>query len=111
MSTWKKLSIYTSEGSRWGTRPLHEAVISNALAQGLYSAMAFKALEGFGPQLAIPTANRMALPTDLPVEVRILGQAGAIEGFLAAQAEMLKTCIVTLEDVEMAQYPSTSAVT
>lgn len=104
MSTWKKLSIYTSEGSRWGIRPLHEAVISNALAQGL----AFKALEGFGPQLAIPTANRMALPTDLPVEVRILGQAGAIEGFLSAQVEVLKTCIVTLEDVEMAQYPTTT---
>jgi PII-like signaling protein len=106
MTTWKRLSIYTSEGSRWGTRPLHEMVISNALAQGLYSAMALKAIEGFGPQLAIPTANKMALPSDLPIEVRILGQAAAIEGFLASQVDLLKTCIVTLEDVEMAQYPA-----
>ncbi|MDA0673809.1 MAG: DUF190 domain-containing protein [Cyanobacteria bacterium] len=109
MSTWKKLSVYTSEGTRWGTRPLHEVVIANALDQELYSAMAFKSLEGFGPQLAIPTANHMALTSDLPIEVRILGQAGAIEGFLASQADLLKGCVVILEDVEMAQYPNSYA--
>ncbi|WP_008310384.1 DUF190 domain-containing protein [Leptolyngbya sp. PCC 6406] len=106
MTTWKKLSIYTSEASRWGTRPLHEAVIATALEQGIYSAMAFKSMEGFGPQLAIPTANRMAFPSDLPIEVRLLGQEASVEGFLADQSEMLKTCIVTLEDMEMAQYPT-----
>lgn len=106
MTDWKKLSIYTSEGSRWGTRPLHEAVISIALERGLYSAITLETLGGFGPYLAIPTANQMALASDLPVEVRIIAQVAAIEAFLAQEAEMLKRCIVTLEDIEVVQYPA-----
>ncbi len=106
MTDWKKLSIYTSVGSRWGTRPLHEAALTIALARGLYSAISLEAQAGFGPFLAIPTANQMALASDLPMEVRIIDQVPAIEAFLAQEAEMLKRCIVTLEDIEVVQYPT-----
>ncbi|MDA0266183.1 MAG: DUF190 domain-containing protein [Cyanobacteria bacterium] len=106
MTDWKKLSIYTSAGSRWGTRPLHEAALAIALERGLYSAIAVEAQAGFGPYLAIPTANRKAMASDLPIEVRIVDQAPAIEAFLAQEAEMLQRCIVTLEDIEIVQYPA-----
>lgn len=103
MTIWKQLSIYTSEGTRWGVRPLHEAVVATALDQDVYSACVFKSMAGFGPQLAIPTANRMALPTDLPIEVRLVGPAAVIEGFLATQGEMLQGCLATLVEVEVVQ--------
>ena len=106
MTDWKKLSIYTSEGNRWGTRPLHEAIVSTALERQLYSAITLETQAGFGPFLAVPTANRMALASDLPVEVRIIDQVPAIESFLAKEAEMLRQCIVTLEDIEVVQYPA-----
>ena len=74
MADWKKLSIYTSEGSRCGTRSAHEAIVAKALERGLYSAITLETQGGFGPFLAIPTANHMALGSDRPIEVRILDQ-------------------------------------
>jgi PII-like signaling protein len=106
MTTWTQLSIYTSEASRWGSRSLQAAVIANALDRGLYSAMVFPARVGFGPQQVIPTANQMADPSDLPVEIRIFDQTPAIEAFLATEQAMLQTCIVTLQEVELVQYPN-----
>lgn len=105
MATLKKLSIYTSEGSRFGSRPLHSAIISTALQQGVYSAITVKAIAGFGPQMAIPTTNQMALTSDLPIEVRLIDYASVIEPFLANYQEMLATCLVTLEDIEVVQSP------
>lgn len=105
MKAWKKLSIYTSEGCRSGIRPLHAAIIATALEQGLYSAIAIKAVEGFGPQMAIPTANHMALDSDLPIEVRILDEPEVIDNFLATQKDLLANCIIVLEDVELFWAP------
>ncbi|MGF1458479.1 MAG: DUF190 domain-containing protein [Leptolyngbyaceae cyanobacterium] len=105
MKVWKQLSIYTSEGSRSGTRPLHTAIIATALEQGLYSAIAVKAMEGFGPQMAIPTANHMALDSDLPIEVRIVDEPDRINDFLASQKDVLGPCVVVLRDVEIFWAP------
>jgi len=105
MQVWKQLSIYTSEGSRAGFRALHTAIIATALEQGLYSAIAVKAMEGFGPQLAIPTANHMALDSDLPIEVRILDEPDKINNFLATQKDLLAGCILVLKDVEIFWTP------
>ncbi len=105
MTTWQKLSIYTSEGSRAGTRPLHTALIATALEQGIYSAIAFRAMEGFGPQMAIPTANGLALETDLPIVVQILDQPDTINSFLASQKDLFHGCIIMVEDVEVFWSP------
>ncbi|MEM9817894.1 MAG: DUF190 domain-containing protein [Cyanobacteria bacterium P01_D01_bin.6] len=105
MQVWKQLSIYTSEGSRLGARPLHTAMIATALEQGLYSAIVVKAMEGFGPQMAIPTTNKMALESDLPIEIRILDEPDRVNGFLASQRDALGTCVVVLRDVEVFWAP------
>lgn len=105
MQVWKKLSIYTSEGSRAGFRALHTAIIATALEQGMYSAIALKAMEGFGPQMAIPTANRMAMDSDLPIEVRIIDAPDRINEFLANQKDLLAGCIIALEDIEIFWAP------
>jgi len=109
MTTWKMLSIYTSAGNRSGTRPLHAAIIATALEESLYSAFAVKSMEGFGPQLAIPTANRMAMDSDLPIEVRIMDEPAAIEAFLEKQTDLLAGCIITVTEVEIFQAPATMA--
>lgn len=106
MTPYKKLSIYTSAGSRSGTRALPAAILATALADGIYSAIAYQAISGFGPQMAIPTTNHMALDTDLPMEIRLFDQAAAIEAFLTAHQALLTTCLVTLEDVDVVQMPS-----
>ncbi len=109
MSTWTQLSIYTSAASRWGAQPLYGAVLANALDRGLYNAMTFGAMAGFGPQHAIPTANQMAEASDLPIEVRIVDQTPAIEAFLATEQAMLQNCIVTMQEVELVLYPHQSS--
>ncbi len=101
MATWKQLSIYTSAGTRWGVRPLHEAAIASALDAGIPTAMVFQTLAGFGPQLAIPTANHLALPSDLPLEIRLLGEGAAIDAFIENQEAMLKTCVVATLSLEV----------
>lgn len=105
MKIWKQLSIYTSEGSRSGTRPLHTALVATALEQGLHNATVFKAMEGFGPQMAIPTANGMALDTDRPIEVRIIDEPERINAFLGSQRDVLGGCMVILKDVEVFWAP------
>ncbi|MEM1309539.1 MAG: DUF190 domain-containing protein [Cyanobacteria bacterium P01_C01_bin.70] len=105
MKAWKQLSIYTSEGSRSGTRALHTAILATALEQRLYSAFVVKTSEGFGPQMAIPTANGMALDSDLPIEVRIIDEPDRINEFLMTQKDVLSTCIVILKDVEVFWAP------
>ena len=109
MAAWQQLSIYTSEGSRLGNRPLHSAIIATALEKGIYSAIAIKAMEGFGPQVAIPTANRLALETDLPIEVRLIDQAEAIKSFLEAHKESLANCVVACSTIEIIQGPDAIA--
>jgi PII-like signaling protein len=106
MTAWKRLSIYTSEGSRLGSRPLHTAIIAMALEEGIYSAIAARATGGFGPQMAIPTANHMALDSDLPVEVQILGKSSAVDGFVETHREALASCIIVLSEVEIVQGPA-----
>lgn len=106
MTTWTQLSIYTSEASRSGTRALHTAILATALERGIYSAMVFHAIAGFGPQHAIPTANQMAAESDLPLEIRLFDQASALEAFLADHQDLLQSCIVTLQEVELVQYPA-----
>ncbi|MGF1522603.1 MAG: DUF190 domain-containing protein [Leptolyngbyaceae cyanobacterium] len=106
MTILKKLSIYTSEGRRYGSRPLYAVILATALEQGVYSAIALKAMDGFGPQMAIPTTNGMALDSDLPLEVRLIDYSSVIEPFLDNYQEMLSSCLVTLEDVEVVQSPA-----
>ena len=110
MTTLKKLIIYTSEGSRYGSRPLYSAILATALEQGVYSAIALKAIDGFGPQMAIPTTNGMALDSDLPIEVILIDYDSVIEPFLENYQEMLSSCLVTLEDVEVVQSPAPPTV-
>lgn len=107
MKAWKQLSIYTSEGSRAGTRSLHTAIMATALEQRLYSAFVIKTTEGFGPQMAIPTANGMALDSDLPIEVRIIDEPDRINEFLMSQKDLLGSCIVALKDIEIFWAPQT----
>jgi PII-like signaling protein len=105
MKIWKSLSIYTSEGSRLGTRPLHTALVATALDQGLHNATVFKSTAGFGPQMAIPAANSMALESDLPLEIRIIDEPDRINAFLSSQKDILGNCIVVLKDVEIFWAP------
>ncbi|MEO1299494.1 MAG: DUF190 domain-containing protein [Cyanobacteria bacterium J06636_16] len=110
MTTLKKLSIYTSEGSRYGSRPLYAAILATALEEGVYSAIALKAMDGFGPQIAVPSTTGMALDSDLPLEVRLIDYDSVIEPFLVNHFEMLSSCLVTLEDVEVVQSPAPPTV-
>jgi PII-like signaling protein len=105
MVLWKKLSVYTSEGTRSGIRPLHTALVATALEEGLCSAIAIKAMEGFGPQMAIPTPNGMALESDLPVEVQIFGEPEAIDQFLAEHRDLLSGCFIVVADVAVFYSP------
>jgi PII-like signaling protein len=105
MPVWKQLSIYTSESSRSGKRPLHTAIIATALDAGLYSASTFKSIEGFGSHVAIPTTNRMAMDFDLPLEIRIIDEPERIDAFLASYPDLFGTCTVIMSDIELLGTP------
>lgn len=106
MTPFKKLSLYTSESSRLGSRPTYAAIMAAALEQEVYSAIAIKAFEGFGPQMVIPTPNRMAHASDLPIEIRILDYPSVVEAFLAKNQDLLANCLIIQEDIEVVQSPA-----
>ncbi|MBF2034228.1 MAG: hypothetical protein IGR92_01830 [Leptolyngbyaceae cyanobacterium T60_A2020_046] len=48
----------------------------------------------------------MAAESDPPLEIRLFDQASALEAFLADHQDLLQSCIVTLQEVELVQYPA-----
>lgn len=106
----KLLRIFIGESDRWKGKPLYEAIVLEAKAQGLAGATVFKGFMGFGAHSRIHTAKILQLSEDLPVMIEIVDSAEKIEAFLPVLEGMVQEGLVTLEKVEVIRYQARRGV-
>ena len=98
------LRIFIGESDRWHGKPLYEAIVERARAEGLAGATVFRGLEGFGAHSRLHTTRLLRLSEDLPVLIELVDEAAKIEAFLPGLDEMVAEGMVTLEKVRVIAY-------
>ena len=102
------LRVYIGERDKHGHLPLYEWIIQQAREHGLAGATAFRGIEGFGAHSHLHTSKILRLADDLPIVIEIVDTKEKIDSFLPALDESILDGLVTLEQVEIRMYRSTS---
>lgn len=100
----KLLRIFIGEQDRWGSQPLHEAIVHLAKKEGLAGATAIKGFLGFGCKSRMHTAKILRLSEDLPIIVEIVDSEEKINAFLPHLDEMVKEGLITVEKAQVIMY-------
>jgi PII-like signaling protein len=96
--------IYVGESDTWHGKPLYQAIVERARAEGLAGATAVRGIEGFGASSRLHTSRIMRLSEDLPVLIEIADTAERVERLLPILDEMVAEGLVTLERVQIIAY-------
>jgi len=73
------LRIFIGESDRFGGKPLFQALVEEARAEGLAGATVLRGIEGFGASSHLHTSRILRLSEDLPVIIEIVDTAENIE--------------------------------
>jgi PII-like signaling protein len=98
------LRLFVGERDRHEHRPLYEAIVQKARAEGLAGATVLRGLQGFGASSVLHTAKLLELSDDLPMVIEIVDSEEKIERFLPVLEGMMASGLVTLEKVRVHQY-------
>ena len=98
------LRLFVGERDRHEHRPLYEAIVQKARAEGLAGATVLRGVQGFGASSVLHTAKILELSDDLPMVIEIVDSEDEIERFLPVLQEMMASGLVTLEKVRVRQY-------
>ncbi len=100
----KLLRIFIGDADKWEGKPLHQALVEAARAQGLAGATVLHGVMGFGAHSRLHTASILRLSTDLPVIIEIVDLPERIEAFLPTVDTMVQEGLVTIEAAEVLIY-------
>lgn len=102
------LRIFVGESDKHHGRPLYEAIVERARAQGLAGATVLRGCIGFGAHSRIHTAKILRLSDDLPIVIEIVDKKERIDALLPELDELVTEGLVTLEPVHVILYRSPS---
>jgi uncharacterized protein len=102
----KLLRIFVGESDRHGAKPLYQAIVERARADGLAGATVIRGIEGFGADSRVHTSRILRLSEDLPVLIEIVDTAEKIDAILPVLDEMVTEGMVTVERVQVIAYRS-----
>lgn len=95
------LRIFIGDTDRHEGKPLHQALVERARAQGLAGATVLHGPMGFGRHSRLHTAKLLELSSDLPVVIEIVDAEEAIQRFMEEVDRMVGEGLVTLEKVRI----------
>jgi PII-like signaling protein len=98
------LRVFIGEADRFGSRPLHQALVERARAEGVAGATVLRGIEGFGASSRVHTTRILRLSEDLPVIVEVVDTEERIQGLIPIFEEMLSDGLMTLERAEVLLY-------
>jgi len=104
----KLLRIYVGESDTWHGKPLYQAIVERVRAEGLAGATVIRGIEGFGADSRIHTSRILRLSEDLPVLIEIADTTERIDRIVPLLDEMVTEGLVTVENVEIIAYRSSS---
>ncbi|CAN7677207.1 DUF190 domain-containing protein [Phyllobacterium sp. LjRoot231] len=95
------LRVFIGEDDRANGIPLYEAIVLKARAAHLAGATVFRGQLGFGRSSRLHTAHMLRLSQDLPYVIEIIDTETKIEAFLPALTALTKSCLITVEKVNV----------
>ena len=98
------LRIFIGEDDKFGTSPLHEAIVLKARELHLAGATVLRGPMGFGASSRLHTTKILRLSEDLPLVIEIVDSEDKINGFLPTLDGMMTSGLITLEKVQVLQY-------
>jgi PII-like signaling protein len=100
----KLLRLFIGEHDRWDGKPLYEAIVLRARAEGMAGATVLRGIEGFGAASRVHTSRLLELSSDLPIVVELVDTDDKIEHLLPIVDEMVGDGMMTLETVHIVTY-------
>lgn len=98
------LRVFIGESDKYGNRPLYEAIVEKARAEGLAGATVLRGFLGYGANSVIHTSKILRLSEDLPVVVEVVDSEEKVERFLALIDPMITEGMATLEAARVRVY-------
>src|SRR3977135_2375795 len=98
------LRIFIGEDDKFGTSPLHEAIVLKARELHLAGATVVRGPMGFGANSRLHTTKILRLSEDLPMIIEIVDAKEKIDELMPHIDEMVQEGLVTLEQVQVIQY-------
>lgn len=104
----KLLRVYVGEQDKVGGRPVYEAIVAAAHAEGLAGATVLRGVSSFGGTRQLHTAKVLRLSENLPLVIEIVDSAERVAAFLPTLATLLRDTgsggLVTQEAVEVWRF-------
>ncbi|MEO8477543.1 MAG: DUF190 domain-containing protein [Actinomycetota bacterium] len=100
----KLLRLFIGEHDRWDGKPLYEAIVMRARAEGMAGATVLRGIEGFGAASRVHTSRLLELSSDLPIVVELVDTEDKIARILPVFDEMVGDGMMTLETVHIVTY-------
>ena len=100
----KNLKIYLDNTDSFKNEALWKYLINNATKAGLKGATVYKAVAGVGSHKELHSFDILTLSNKLPLVIEIIDSKENLEGFLDISKEALKSCFVTISDIEVLDF-------
>jgi len=102
------LRIFIGEEELTDGRPLYEAIVQTARETGLAGATVLRGPMGFGKSSVLHSAKILRLSADLPVLIEIVDSKEKIDAFLPRLEAIMGSGLITLQQVQVLRYGSSS---
>ncbi|PZD71000.1 hypothetical protein C1752_08442 [Acaryochloris thomasi RCC1774] len=103
-TTWKQLTIHTSESSHWKHQPLYQEILGMARQQELMGVTVMQAIAGYGKHGVFRTLNVLdaaSESSDLPLVITVIDREDIISHFYTSLQPLLKNTFVTCQTIEV----------
>lgn len=98
------LRIFIGEDQQHEGRPAYEAIVLKARELNLAGATVLRGPIGYGASARLRSAHLLHLSSDLPLVIEIVDTEDKIDALLPEVQEMVRSGLVTLEDVQVRRY-------
>lgn len=75
----KLLRLFLGESDRWEGKPLYEAIVQRARAEGMAGVTVLRGIEGFGASSRMHTQRLLELSSDLPIVIELVDTQDKID--------------------------------
>ncbi len=104
----KLLRVFIGETDKVRGRPLHEAILDAARAQGVVGVTVLRGVESYGASTRLHTAKVLRLAEDLPLVVEVVDSDERIAAFVETLDRLLAEAgsggLITQEAVEIIRH-------
>ena len=103
------LRIHFCESDKWQNKPLHEALIAKCQELGIFEAIVYRGIEGYGASSRIHHASALPFNKDAPLMMSIIDSEPKIAALLPHLDAMVQDGLIAISKVEAIHYSRTAA--